>query len=325
MSQTITIPVSPLLEVSVVLGTLDRHAIPGVEEPAVEKHAVEKHAVENHHAPAAQHRRAVETSHGWIAIALRVEAERIRVTVECCDHPDHAPACSEIGQEARAIVRRWFDLDRDLHEVNHQLMRDAALAPLVTARPGLRVTQYPAGFEALIMTILGQQVSVAAGTTFGGRIVAAYGEDGPGGLRLFPRPEALAAARPEDVQQAVKITHARARSVVAVAAAVANGVDVSHAADPGEFRERLLALPGIGPWTVEYLAARVLGDGDAYPHGDLVLRRALGSTGSYVTPEDHDRGEIKPRIITPAEAKRAGEAWRPFRAYALFHLWASES
>ncbi|MEA5456348.1 hypothetical protein SPF06_16560 [Sinomonas sp. JGH33] len=149
-------------------------------------------------------------------------------------------------------------------------------------------------FQTAVTTVLGQQVSLAAGRTFSGRLVAAYGTEGPGGLRCFPGPAALADAHPEELRATVGLTSARARTVSALASLWAGSAGTPS-------REELLTVAGIGRWTVDYLAVRY-GDRDAFTPGDLVLRRALGG-------------------VSAREAEKRSEAWRPYRAYALMHLW----
>jgi AraC family transcriptional regulator of adaptative response / DNA-3-methyladenine glycosylase II len=206
---------------------------------------------------------------------------------------------------AEAVARRWLDLDGDLAPVQAAFGADPVLGPLVRDRPGIRVTGSPDGFETAVMTVLGQQVSLAAARTFTGRLVAAHGVDVPGtGLRRFPRADALAAVDVDELRAAVGVTNARARTLSALAGVVADGLVISPDVDLADARRRLLAVPGIGPWTVEYLAVRALGDRDAWPAGDLVLRRVLGG-------------------LTTKEAEAASPPWSPFRAYALFQLWAA--
>ncbi|MGD9573715.1 MAG: DNA-3-methyladenine glycosylase [Thermoleophilia bacterium] len=199
-------------------------------------------------------------------------------------------------------LRRSLDLDHDPAEADAALARDPLLAPLVAARPGLRVPGGGDGFEAAVLVVLGQQVSVAAARTFAGRLVTAYGTPAGDGLSAFPTAHDLAFAHPGDLRAAVGLTGARAGTLHSLARAVADGLVLDASADPARTREDLLALPGIGPWTAELIALRALGDRDALPSADLVLRRALGGVG-------------------PAEAERRAEPWRPFRAYALMHLW----
>ena len=184
---------------------------------------------------------------------------------------------------------------------------DSTLGPLVRERPGLRRIRYPESFEAAISTVLGQQVSLAAARTFAGRLVAAYGVPAPGGLTAFPAPERVAGADLEKLRAAIGITGSRARTVLAVAALFARTGDWPVPLPREQWDERaatLLALPGIGPWTVAYLRMRLFGDPDAVPVGDLVLRRALG-------------------VAKDREVPAAMERWRPERSYAVFQLWAS--
>jgi 3-methyladenine DNA glycosylase/8-oxoguanine DNA glycosylase len=166
----------------------------------------------------------------------------------------------------------------------------------------LRVIGYPDGFEAAVTTVLGQQVSVAACRTFAGRLVKRFGKPGPGGLTIFPTAESIAASTPAELQSIVGLTGARSRSLHALAEACAGGLMIGRNSDSVELRRDLIALPGIGPWSVDYLAVRALGDRDAFVSSDLVLRRALGK-------------------ISAREAEVLSRAWSPVRAYALFHLW----
>jgi AraC family transcriptional regulator of adaptative response / DNA-3-methyladenine glycosylase II len=204
------------------------------------------------------------------------------------------------------IASRWFGLDDDLAAVARTLGADPVVGPLVRRRPSLRILGHLDGFEAAVTTVLGQQVSLAAARTFGGRLAAAFGTPGPGGLLVHPSPDRLAAVDPAELQAVVRITHARARTLHALAVACADGLELAPGADPRDVRSRLVALPGIGPWTADYLALRVLGDRDAMPVGDLVLRRALD------VPDQRD-------------VARAAEAWRPFRAFAAVHLWTAHA
>ena len=256
------------------LASLVAHAVPGVE-------VLDGSTV----------RRLVRLGGIPVPVVATLSADRVDVSA-----PAGTPA------ELTALAERWFGLADDLDAVRDALGPDAVLGPLVRARPGLRILGHPDGFEAAATTVLGQQVSLAAARTFGGRLAAAYGQPGPGGLTRYPSPEELAGVDPVELQAVVRITHSRARTLHALAQACADGLTLAPGAP--DVRARLLALPGIGPWTADYLALRVLGDRDALPVGDLVLRRAL-SAGSA------------------AEVARAAEPWRPLRAYAAVHLWAA--
>jgi AraC family transcriptional regulator of adaptative response / DNA-3-methyladenine glycosylase II len=180
---------------------------------------------------------------------------------------------------------------------------------LVRAQPGRRVAGHVDAHELAVRAVLGQQVSLAGAATHAARLVAAHGEplERPlGGVtHLFPAAAALAEADP-----AVLAMPATRRAAVAgLARALAGGELVLDAgADRAEAARRLLALPGIGPWTVSYVALRGLRDPDAFMAGDLGVHHALVRLG-------HDG--------RPAAAERLAEAWRPYRGYALAHLWAS--
>ena len=233
-----------------------------------------------------------------------VQLGGVPALVEATLGPDRVGLTASAGSsdDLAELADRWFGLGDDLAAVRAAFEDDAVLGPLVRARPGLRVLGHPDGFEAAVSTVLGQQVSLAAARTFGGRLAAAYGTPGPGGLTAFPSVERLAVVDAAELQDVVRITHSRARTIQGLAAAVADGLALA----PGEpdVRTRLLALPGIGPWTADYLALRVLGDRDALPVGDLVLRRALG-------------------VSSAADVTRLAERWRPQRAFAAVHLWTA--
>lgn len=243
------------------------------------------------------HRRVFRTSHG------PVEASVDLGVGERCDVVElDGPHLDEVAP----VVRRWLDLDGHHAEAERHLAQDPLLAPLVAANPGLRVPRTVSGAETALLTVLGQQVSLAAARTFAGRLVAAYGEPADA-LRAFPRPDVLAAAGPDAIRAVTGVTGARARTLHVLAQTLAGGLDLDTvgAVDPAAAHAELLALPGIGPWTADYVALRVLGDDDAFLPSDLVLRRALGR-------------------ITAREALARAETWRPWRGYALLHLWTAE-
>jgi 3-methyladenine DNA glycosylase/8-oxoguanine DNA glycosylase len=267
------------LEAALITRMLVAHGIPGVEraEPTARRHT-----------------RLLPTSTGPRAVTVTVDEEGVVV--------EGAFDAVDVRTEIDRQVRHWFDLDADLAPVRAVLATDPILAPLITARPGLRVLGYPQPFEAAVVTVLGQQVSVAAARTFAGRLAARFGAAGPEGLTLFPAPGALAVVPAEELQAVVGVTHFRAATVRAVASAF-----VAHRPedDLGQLsRAELLAIPGVGPWSADYLAVRSSGDRDAFTAGDLVLRRAMGN-------------------LDARSALAHAERWRPYRAYALFHLWVA--
>lgn len=213
-----------------------------------------------------------------------------------------------------ARVRRLFDLAADPLAIAAQLGQDPALAPLVAARPGLRVPGAWDGFELAVRAILGQQISVAAATALAGRMTAAYGEALPaemqglaaGVTHVFPHPAALARV------ELAGMPRKRAAALSALAAAVlADPFVLSGRRSLDEAIARLKALPGIGEWTAQYIAMRALREPDAFPHGDIGLMRALAD-GQGRRPD-------------AAEVLRRAEAWRPWRAYAALHLWTGEN
>ena len=199
------------------------------------------------------------------------------------------------------LVDRLLDADADLLAVDAVLSADPLLAPLVAASPGRRVPGHVDGFEMAVRAILGQQVSVAAARTNAAALVARYGEPlrTPSGslTHTWPSPAALRTAE-------IPGPRTRAHAIRALAAAVDDGaIDLSYGASPAP----LLDLPGVGPWTASYVAMRALGDRDAFLPTDLGVRRGLEKLGVAGDPRS---------------AERHAERWRPFRSYAVQHLWA---
>ncbi|MCB1274840.1 MAG: DNA-3-methyladenine glycosylase 2 family protein [Leucobacter sp.] len=217
------------------------------------------------------------------------------------------PAASD---ETPAILaaRRMLDLDADPDRVTAALGDDPVLGSLLARRPGLRLPRARNLEEFALGVVIGQQVSLAAARTLQGRLAARYARPSPSLRAAAPgfvgAPDvACIAAAPVDELRALGLNGARATALHAVAGALAGGLDLGPGADHERTRAALLALRGIGPWSVELIAMRALGDADAFPAGDLILRRALASRS--------DR-----------EARARAEHWRPFRGYAAQHLWA---
>ncbi len=211
---------------------------------------------------------------------------------------------------AVARCRRLLDLDADPQAVDAALGADTALAPLVRATPGRRVPCSVDGFEIAVRAVVGQQVSVAGARRVLARLVDACAPalDAPmttaGIAAVFPSPAELLGAPPD----AFAMPAARRTALRALAGAVAEGeLALDAGADPGETTSRLLALPGIGQWTASYVALRALGDPDVFLTGDLGVRRALERLGEPATT---------------ARALARAACWRPWRSYALMHLWS---
>lgn len=232
-----------------------------------------------------------------VAGSIEISSDSAELVLEI-DHPRPESLLSIVSR-----VRRLCDLDADPVAIAESLAGDSFLRALVRARPGLRVPGAWDGFELGIRAILGQQVSVRGASTLAGRLTSRFGRpfaSGRSGVtHLFPRAEDLADA---DVAS-IGLPRKRADTLRAFSAAVASGIltfDGSLA--PETIRERLLSIPGIGEWTTEYVAMRALNDPDAFPAGDLVLLRAAG-------------------VRTTKELKSIAERWRPWRAYAVLHIW----
>jgi len=205
-----------------------------------------------------------------------------------------------------AKIRRLLGVDTDVSRINKAFSADPLLGPLVYQRPGLRVAGAIDRFELALRAVLGQQVSVAAASTFSGRLAAMLGEpvaDAPAGLtRLSVTAHQIAVSRPSKIAR-IGLTRARAETVVALAKTVMGGL-LHDDADPEAQIAELKKIKGIGDWTASYIAMRALGWPDAFPHGDLGLRKAAGG-------------------LTAKALLAVAERWRPYRAYAAMHLWAS--
>ncbi len=283
----ILLPYRPPYDWPAMLAFLRARAIPGVEVVARDGYT-----------------RTIEVAGAHGTVAVRPAAgHALRATIQF-------PQLSALPTIV-ARLRRVFDLIADPEVIGAHLSEDQRLAPLVAARPGLRVAGAWDGFELAVRALLGQQITVAGAATLAGRLVAAYGKPlavGVGGLsHVFP-----GAARLADADlSSLGLTRARAAALGSLARAVV--------ADPQIFGPRrsleeaivkLRALPGIGEWTAQYIAMREMREPDAFPAADLGLMRAMA-----------DR---KGRRPTPVALLARAERWRPWRAYAAQHLWASQ-
>ncbi|WP_189712116.1 AlkA N-terminal domain-containing protein [Streptomyces phaeofaciens] len=248
-------------------------------------------------------RRTLRLPYGHGIVALTPNPDHIGCRLTLSDLRDLTVAISR--------CRRMLDLDADPVAVDDQLRTDPVLAPLVDKAPGRRVPRTVDEAEFAVRAVLGQQVSTAAARTHAARLVTAHGDpvhDPEGGLtHLFPTPEALAEVDPETLA----MPRTRRTTFTTLVRALADGslhLDVDS--DWPTARARLLALPGFGPWTVDVIAMRALGDPDAFLPTDLGVRRAAQELGLPATP-----------VALTARAA----AWRPWRAYAVQYLWATDS
>jgi len=274
----------PPLDFGLMLRFLQRRMVPGIER-----------------IDADSYQRVIGTPQrpGLLRVGADPRRGELRLHLEGVDARDVAHVVRR--------VRHLFDLDADLQQVHATLNADPLLARGIEQRPGLRVPGGWDGFEVAVRAVLGQQVSVAAATTLARRLVQAHGQPLPGmpdGLdRLFPEPAQLADAPLE----AIGLPGTRAATLRALARACAEGrLDFSPGQRLPDFIERCVALPGIGAWTAHYIALRALGQPDAFPAGDLVLQQMLGTDGKRL-------GE--------RQTEARSQAWRPWRAYAVLHLW----
>lgn len=298
------LPFRPPLAWDALLRFMARRAIPGVESVTDGVHA-----------------RTLRLPSGAAVVRTRMDprGDRLRVAVRS--------EASDGLIELTAALRRLFDLDADIVAIDALLGRQPPLRRLVARQPGVRVPGAVDGFETAVRAILGQQVSVKGATTLAGRLVARWGEPLPEALRshgeatgptmparaplgaLFPRAATLADAELE----AIGLTRARAEAIRGLAAAVvARPTLLAPAAALDEAVAEWAALRGVGPWTAQYVAMRVLREPDALPSGDLGLRKAL-------TPNSKNAG--KP--VLASEVEKRLEGCRPYRAYAAMRLWGA--
>ena len=281
----VSLPARPPFDGAALLQFLAGRTIPGVE-------VVDGNV----------YRRAMSLPHGPALVALQPGDDFVRCQVNLSDLRDLAAAVER--------CRRLLDLDTDPVAVAEVLQSDPAVAPLVADQPGLRVPGHVDGHELAVRAVLGQQVSVAGARTLAARLVQRFGATlaeaaGPV-TRLFPAPEALADADPASLALPVS----RGRAITALSRAVASGdLVLDRGADRDDVAARLVAISGIGPWTAGYVAMRALGDPDVFLPTDLGVRRGMARLG---LPTD------------AATALRHAERWRPWRSYALMHLWTSQ-
>ncbi|WP_266168921.1 DNA-3-methyladenine glycosylase 2 family protein [Dyella subtropica] len=287
---TLRLGYRPPYDFEAILSFLRTRSLPGVEQ-------VDEHSYARVFGPA--------EAPGWLRLsAWPGDEHALQLQLHC---PQPAQMLGVVTK-----LRRMFDLDADPQSIGDVLHASKVLKPMHQRRPGLRLPGGWDGFEIAVRAVLGQQVSVAAARTLATRIVQRYGTPVntptvPGLERLFPGPELLVEA---DLRE-VGLTTARAATVRGVAQALLDGrIDFRSEQPLDEFVARWVELAGIGEWTAHYMAMRALSHPDAFPAADLILRRAAAPDG--------------PELSTKALTNLA-EAWRPWRAYAVMHLWRSAS
>jgi AraC family transcriptional regulator of adaptative response / DNA-3-methyladenine glycosylase II len=264
---------------------LSRRAIGGVESVAADRYA-----------------RTVRTASGHAFLQVRpvAGADELELRIRGGESADLLSLSS--------LVRRMFDLSADPAKITAALQRDPRLAALVAQRPGLRIPGTWDPFESGVRAIVGQQISVAAGRTLLARLVKRAGEpvadDAAGLSHLFPTPASLTQSNLENLG----IPRARISALQGFARAVRDGA-IAFNASSERVKRALLQLPGVGPWTAGYVALRGLGEPDGFPAGDLILRQQASSASP----------------LTASELEARAELWRPFRGYAVVHLWEASA
>ena len=248
-----------------------------------------------------EYRRTLRLPHGHGIVALRPMPEYVQAHLTLTDLRDLSTAISRC---------RWLlDLDADPVAIDELLRADEVLAPVVDKAPGRRVPRTVDPVEFAVRAVLGQQVSTAAARTLAGRLVVEHGEpvdDPDGGLtHLFPEPATLAELDPERLA----MPRSRRTTLTTLIAALAEGnLELSLGSDWQRARAELAQLPGLGPWTIETIAMRALGDPDAFIATDLGVKRAA---------------ETLELPVSPGALNARSAAWRPWRAYAVQYLWST--
>ncbi|HKF55022.1 MAG TPA: DNA-3-methyladenine glycosylase [Blastocatellia bacterium] len=286
-SRTIQIPVRPPYDWNPIIRFLQPRAIPGLETVNSQSY---KRAFR------------IGSTRGLLEVRPSVEEHCLDLTLP--------PGPRSDLDRITASVARLFDCNADPMPIYGHLSRQTLLTSIVALDPGIRVPGAFDGFEIAVRAVLGQQITVRAATTMSGRLVACYGsplEESESGeiARLFPASEVLVRA---DLTR-IGLTRAKARAIAGLAEAhLSEPALFEPSSDPAASIARLMEIPGVGQWTAQYIAMRALKHPDGFPASDLGLRRAVSGGGNLVSSE---------------ELEEQSSAWRPWRAYAAMHLWAS--
>lgn len=279
----LSLPVSPPLDAAALLGHFRGRAVIGIEElqPPF-------------------YRRSLRLAGGAAVAELVVAAQSVVVELDLADDGD-------AGEAARSCSA-MLGLDADPAAVLDALGDDPLLGAAVRAAPGRRVPGTPDGDELAFRAVLGQQISLAGAAAAAARLVREHGNPVPRPLgtvtHLFPTAAALASVDPDSF----RMPRTRARTLHALGGALASGdIRLTRGGDRERVRAQLLALPGIGPWTADYVLMRALGDTDVFLATDLGIKRALERLGV---------------AADPASALALAERWRPYRSFAMQYLWA---
>jgi AraC family transcriptional regulator of adaptative response / DNA-3-methyladenine glycosylase II len=279
----------PPYAVQALLQFLADRAIPGVEVVDLDQQRISRSLRLLHRG---------QILRGHLVVQFDAQASQLRLSPSASLWPASASLLP--------LVRRWLDLDAEPSGI------DARMGALATAEPGLRLPGCVDRFELAVRAVLGQQVTVAAARTLAARLVQRFGEalvepaQAPGLNRLFPSPASLADLEPSQIAE-LGIIRQRAQALIALAEAWPRLRFALGQGEVDEARKELLALPGIGPWTADYMLMRGWSWPDAFPTGDIVLRRALSPDPA--------------QPLTAAQTLAAAEPYRPYRSYAVLRLW----
>jgi len=285
---TLRLRYRPPYDFAALLAFFARRAIPGIETVTADSYT---------------RRFVFGPTAGTLRVTQSADAHALLLELDCADATQLQQICTR--------VRRMFDLDADIAAINTHLRVDTNLRHCVRRHPGQRLPGGWDGFEIAVRAVLGQQISVAAARTFALRLVEQFGAPVtlPSGetIRLFPPAATLADAE----LTRIGLPRSRANTLNTVARAICMGsVDFRPEQSLDDFVAAWVELPGVGAWTAHYIALRALSHPDAFPAADLVLRKAIGANGA---------------LVTPAVLQTIAEQWRPWRAYAVMHLWRSAS
>lgn len=285
---TLKLPFSPPYDWQAMIDFLSGRAIPGVE--AVEDDCYRRSF-------------ALDKAKGVVQVRPVRGENHLLVTIHTSDLTSLAAVV--------ARVRRVFDLDADIAAIDAHLSRDPILSPRVRERPGIRVPGAWDGFELAVRAVLGQQITVRAATTFAGRLAATFGEPLQNGAALTMKEPHLLFPTPAVIESAdlarIGLTRARIATLQSLGGAMVRDRNLLRAYETlDETIQKLVTLPGVGPWTAQYIAMRALREPDAFPATDLGLLRAMQTA----------QGRPSPTALA-----NTANAWRPWRAYAALRLW----
>lgn len=243
---------------------------------------------------------ALGSCRGWIRVSHMAEKQALKI--------EFTTTLTPVLPALLRRIRDLFDLDAQPQRISEHLRQDPLLADSLSRYPGLRVPGAFDGFELSVRAILGQQVTVKAATTLSSRVAQRFGTPlatpWPQLSRLPPGVETLASATLDDIAS-LGIVSARAQAILALAQACASGaLSFNSAVNPDVVQQQLLALKGVGPWTASYIAMRALRWPDAFPKEDTAIRNNLGG-------------------VSAKQAELLSQVWRPWRSYAVLHIWKS--